>query len=73
MALHDLPSPMTGTVKEVLVSVGESVAVGHELLIVESMKMELPVEAERAGTVAEVAVEPGQRVEEGDLLLRLEA
>ncbi len=73
MALHDLPSPMTGTVKEVLVSIGESVAVGHELLIVESMKMELPVEAERAGTIAEVAVGPGQRVEEGDLLLRLEA
>lgn len=64
---------MTGTVKEVLVSVGESVSVGHELLIVESMKMELPVEAERAGTVAEIAVEPGQRIEEGDLLLRLEA
>lgn len=73
MALHDLPSPMTGTVKEVLVSVGESVGVGHELLIVESMKMELPVEAERAGTIVEVAVEPGQRVEEGDLLLRFES
>ena len=73
MALHDLPSPMTGTVKEVLVSVGESVAVGHELLIVESMKMELPVEAERAGTIVEVAVAPGDRVEEGDLLLRMEA
>ncbi len=64
---------MTGTIKEVLVSVGESVSVGDELLIVESMKMELPVESERSGTVAEIAVEPGQRIEEGDLLLRLEA
>jgi biotin carboxyl carrier protein len=64
---------MTGTVIEVLVSIGEKVAVGHELLIVESMKMELPVESELAGTVAEVLVAPGQRVEEGDLLLRLES
>lgn len=73
MPLLDVPAPMTGTVKEVLVSVGQSVSVGHELLIVESMKMELPVESERAGTIAEIAVEPGQRIEEGDLLLRLEA
>lgn len=72
MALHDLPSPMTGTIKEVLVSVGENVSPGHELLIVESMKMELPVEAERAGSIAEVLVQPGQRVEEGDPLVRLE-
>lgn len=72
MALHDIPSPMTGTVKEVLVAANANVNVGDELVIVESMKMELPVESERTGSVAEVVVEPGQRVEEGDLLLRLE-
>jgi biotin carboxyl carrier protein len=72
MALHEVPSPMTGTVKEVLVSPGESVTAGQELLIVESMKMELPIEAERAGTITEVLVEPGQRIEEGHPLLRVE-
>ena len=73
MPLIDIPSPMTGTVKELLVAPGDAVTVGQELVIVESMKMELPVESERAGSVAEVAVAPGQRIEEGDLLLRLDA
>jgi len=73
MPLIDIPSPMTGTVKELLVAPGDAVTIGQELVIVESMKMELPVESERAGSVAEVAVEPGQRIEEGDLLLRLDA
>lgn len=73
MPLIDIPSPMTGTVKELLVAIGDAVTVGQELVIVESMKMELPVESERAGSVTELAVSPGQRVEEGDLLLRLDA
>lgn len=72
MASQDIPAPMTGTVKEILVAPGERVAVGQELLIVESMKMEIPVESPAAGAVAEVLVTAPQRIEEGDLLLRLE-
>ncbi len=63
---------MTGTVKELLVQVGDRVNAGEELIIVESMKMEIPIESPAAGTVAEFLVQPSQRVDEGALLMRLE-
>ncbi|WP_343387478.1 acetyl-CoA carboxylase biotin carboxyl carrier protein subunit [Candidatus Amarobacter glycogenicus] len=72
MAIQDLPAPMTGTVKELLVSLGDQVSVGDELVIIESMKMEIPVESPVSGTIVEFVVEPPGKVEEGDLLLRLE-
>lgn len=62
---------ITGTVWKVLVQVGDVVAAEQELLILESMKMEMPIEAAGAGKVASIAVSPGQAVEEGDLLLEL--
>ncbi|MBK6561735.1 MAG: acetyl-CoA carboxylase biotin carboxyl carrier protein subunit [Dehalococcoidia bacterium] len=70
--MQDLPAPMTGTVKELLVGLGDQVSVGDELVIIESMKMEIPVESPVSGTVVEFVVEPPGKVEEGDLLLRLE-
>lgn len=63
---------ITGTVWKVLVQVGDAVSAEQELLILESMKMEMPIEAPSAGRVASIAVNPGQAVEEGDLLLELE-
>jgi len=72
MAIQDVPAPMTGTVKELLVSVGDRVSAGDELLIIESMKMEIPVESPVAGVLAEFVVEPPGKIEEGNLLLRLE-
>jgi biotin carboxyl carrier protein len=45
---------------------------GDVLIIIESMKMEMPVEAPASGRVAEVRVEEGQSVEEGDVLVVLE-
>jgi acetyl-CoA carboxylase biotin carboxyl carrier protein len=63
---------MTGTVKELLVSVGDRVRRGQELAVLESMKMEIPIESPGDGTVAEVAVSIPQRIEEGQLLLRLD-
>ena len=72
MAIQDVPAPMTGTVKDLLVSVGDRVSAGDELLIIESMKMEIPVESPAAGVLAEFVVEPPGKIEEGDLLLRLE-
>ncbi|GIW13771.1 MAG: hypothetical protein KatS3mg062_1210 [Tepidiforma sp.] len=68
---REMASPMTGTIKEVLARQGDRIVPGQELFIVESMKMELPVEAEQDGVVAEVLVAPGQRVEQGQPLLRL--
>lgn len=72
MAIQDVLAPMTGTVKELLVSVGDRVGRGQEVAILESMKMEIPVESPHEGTVKDVAVAVPQRIEEGQLLLRLE-
>jgi acetyl-CoA carboxylase biotin carboxyl carrier protein len=63
---------ITGTVWKIEVAVGDEVAEGDTVVILESMKMEMPVEAEDDGTVAEIAVEEGQAVSEGDTLVVLE-
>jgi biotin carboxyl carrier protein len=53
------------------VSVGQRVAAGDPLVIVESMKMEIPVEAPVAGTVTAIAVTTGDRVAEGAAVVTL--
>jgi pyruvate carboxylase len=66
-------SPMPGLVVRVLVAAGERVAAGQKLFTLEAMKMETTIQADRAGLVAEVAVQPGAQVEAGELLLRYAA
>jgi len=63
---------MVANVLEISISVGERVAIGQALLLLESMKMEIPVLAEISGEVVEVVVSPGDVVQEGDPLLMLE-
>ncbi len=63
---------MVANVWKVLVEAGQAVDVGDELLILESMKMEIPIEAPRAGTVRTVHVAPDQVVGEGDPLVELD-
>ncbi len=65
-------APMQGTIIEVLVSVGEAVTVGQALCVLEAMKMENEVDAERAGTVTEVRVAAGDNVSAGDVLFTIE-
>jgi acetyl-CoA carboxylase biotin carboxyl carrier protein len=65
-------SPSVGRVVELLVGVGDVVIVGQDVVVVESMKVEIPVAAEAAGRVAAVAVAAGDTVRAGDLLLRIE-
>ena len=67
----DVPAHITGTVWKVEVSVGQKVAAGEALVILESMKMEMPVEAPDAGTVKEIRVKETQAVNEGDVLVVL--
>ena len=64
----EVESEITGTVFKLSVEAGATVGVGDELLILESMKMEIPVEAPCAGTVTEIRVREGDGVEEGDVL-----
>lgn len=67
----DVPTPVTGSVLDVLVKPGDTVSAGDEVLIVESMKMEIPIESPADGTVAEVLVAAADTVEEGQIVLRL--
>ena len=68
----EIRSEVAGTVFQVEVSAGTRVAAGDTLLILESMKMEIPVDAPRDGTVAKVAVAEKEAVKEGQVLLVLE-
>jgi acetyl-CoA carboxylase biotin carboxyl carrier protein len=63
---------ITGTVWKIEVQVGDTVEEGDTVVILESMKMEMPVEAEDEGTVAEIRCEEGQAVSEGETLVVLE-
>jgi acetyl-CoA carboxylase biotin carboxyl carrier protein len=62
---------ITGTVWKIEVKEGESVAEGQVCVILESMKMEMPVEAPQAGRVEKVHVAEGQAVGEGEVLVTL--
>ena len=70
--LVEVKAHITGTVWKITVGVGDEVAEDQAVVILESMKMEMPVEASDAGRVAEIVAQEGQAVEEGDLLLTLE-
>lgn len=63
---------MVANVLSISVSIGDAIAKGEVLLLLESMKMEIPVLSEIPGTVVEIAVAPGDVIQEGDLLIRLE-
>jgi acetyl-CoA carboxylase biotin carboxyl carrier protein len=68
----DVEAHITGTVWKIECQVGQQIAEGDTLVILESMKMEMPVEAEDDGTVTEVVCQEGQSVSEGDTLVILE-
>jgi acetyl-CoA carboxylase biotin carboxyl carrier protein len=68
----DVEAHITGTVWKIEVAVGDQVEDGDTVVILESMKMEMPVETEEAGRVAEIRCEEGQSVQEGDVLVVLE-
>ena len=70
--MPNVGAPITGTVWKVECEVGQEVEEGDTLVILESMKMEMPVEAEDDGTVAEIVCAEGQSVSEGDTLVVLE-
>jgi biotin carboxyl carrier protein len=64
-------SEVAGSVWKIEVAVDQAVAEGDTLLIVESMKMEIPVSAPKAGTVAEIRTAEGEPVADGQLLVIL--
>jgi acetyl-CoA carboxylase biotin carboxyl carrier protein len=70
--MPDVEAHITGTVWKIECQVGQQVEEGDTLVILESMKMEMPLEAEDGGTVKEITCEEGQSVSEGDTLVVLE-
>ena len=70
--MAQIEAHITGTVWKVEVAVGDRVDEGDTVVILESMKMEMPVEAEDEGRVAEILCQEGQSVSEGDALVVLE-
>ena len=68
----EVKAPMVGKIMEVVVAPGANVDEEDDLVVIESMKMEIPVGAPQAGTVREVRVSAGDTVQEGDVLLVLD-
>ena len=70
--MPNVEAHITGTVWKVEVEVGDTVEEGDTVVILESMKMEMPVESEDEGVVKEIRCAEGQAVSEGDTLVVLE-
>ncbi len=70
--MRPVTSPMAGTVSRLLVRKGEAVVPGQDVIVLESMKMEIAVQAETGGTVKAVMVREGEFVDEGGVLLELD-
>ena len=68
----DVRAPMVGKVIEIVVAEGDAVAAEDDLVVIESMKMEIPVGAPQSGSVASIHVAVGDVVLEGSLLIVLE-
>jgi acetyl-CoA carboxylase biotin carboxyl carrier protein len=70
--MKQITAMMAGTVVEVLVKAGDDISEGQDVIIIESMKMQLPVQSELAGKVKEVKVGSGDFVNEGDTIAVLD-
>lgn len=73
MATYEAKSEVTGSVWNVTCEVGQKLEAGDTVMVIESMKMEIPVIAEEGGTVREILVTKGTPVTEGQTVALLEA
>lgn len=69
--MQEIRAELSGSVWKVLVGIGDSVERDQEIMVLESMKMEIPVVAPAAGTIASIEVAEGAAVETGDLLAKV--
>ena len=70
--MREIVASMAGNVWKVLVKPGDQIEAGQDVVILESMKMEIPIAAEMGGTVTEVKVNEGDFINEGDILVEFE-
>jgi acetyl-CoA carboxylase biotin carboxyl carrier protein len=69
---EEIRAHITGVVFQIPAKAGDKVVPGDAVIVLESMKMEIPVEASTAGTVKEIRVQEGQTVQEGDVVAVVE-
>lgn len=72
MATNDVKSEVTGSVWKIVTVVGQKLEPGDTIMIIESMKMEIPVIAEEGGTIKEIRVSESESVAEGQVLAIVE-
>ncbi|PLT32470.1 acetyl-CoA carboxylase biotin carboxyl carrier protein subunit [Bacillus sp. V5-8f] len=70
--MAEVKASMAGSIWKIVVSVGDNVTEGQDIVILESMKMEIPITAEANGTVKEIRVNESDFVNEGDVLAIIE-
>jgi acetyl-CoA carboxylase biotin carboxyl carrier protein len=70
--MSEIKAQMAGNIWKINVQVGQTIDYGDEVIIMESMKMEIPVEADEVGVVREIRVAENDTVDEGDVLIILE-
>jgi len=68
----EIKASMAGSVWKIVASEGDKLEANTDIVILESMKMEIPIATEEAGTIKELLVSEGDFVNEGDLIARLE-
>ncbi|MDP4589426.1 MAG: biotin/lipoyl-binding carrier protein [Candidatus Nanopelagicales bacterium] len=69
--MADVRADMVANVMEIYVTEGSKIIIGDTIVLLESMKMEIPVIAEESGEVTRIAVSVGDVVQEGDLLISI--
>jgi acetyl-CoA carboxylase biotin carboxyl carrier protein len=72
MASFNITSEIAGQVWKIQAAVGQRVAQGETMMIIEAMKMEIPIDATRAGVIMEIAVLEGETIKEGQIVARLD-
>jgi len=70
--MQEIKASMAGNVWKIVVEQGEAVEAGQDVVILESMKMEIPISSEAKGKIKEIKVEEGSFVNDGDVLMTLE-
>jgi len=68
----EIKASMAGSVWKIVAQEGEKVEADQDVVILESMKMEIPIAAEQAGTIKEIKISEGEFVNEGDVIAILE-
>lgn len=68
MSTYEVKSDVTGSVWKIVTQIGQRIDAGEPLMIIESMKMEIPVVLEDAGTIIELRVTEGQSISEGQIV-----